>query len=174
MNTQTQQAKTYFNLHTTGIGYLNNIREVKPKKGNPFLACRIAALTGDAKEPEYRYFDVNVVGNDAANLIRRCQNAVNMEKKVLISFVIADLWVDTFTYTTESKYHKKGDVGTMLKGRLININMIKVNGKLVYSSPKEELAQPEPVEQSQQAQAVEALLLPEEILVQEDGNELPF
>lgn len=133
MTTQSTQTTSYFNLHTQGIGYLNNVREVTPKKGKPFLACRIAALTGDAKEPEYRYFDVNVVGEETANLIRRCQNAVNAEKKVLISFVIADLWVDTFTYTTESRYHKKGDVGTMLKGRLIRIKSVKVDGELKYS-----------------------------------------
>lgn len=132
MTTQSKPTSGYFNLHTQGIGYLNNIREVTPKKGKPFLACRIAALTGDAKEPEYRYFDVNVVGEETANLIRRSQNAVDAEKKVLISFVIADLWVDTFTYTTESKYHKKGDVGTMLKGRLIRIKSVKVDGELKY------------------------------------------
>ncbi|MCW9718566.1 STY4534 family ICE replication protein [Avibacterium sp. 21-599] len=132
MTTQSTQNASYFNLHTQGIGYLNNVREVTPKKGKPFLACRIAALTGDAKEPEYRYFDVNVVGEETANLIRRCQDAVNADKKVLISFVIADLWVDTFTYTTESKYHKKGDVGTMLKGRLIRIKSVKVDGELKY------------------------------------------
>jgi len=31
--------KSYFDLHISGIGYLNRIREVKPKKGEPFLAC---------------------------------------------------------------------------------------------------------------------------------------
>ena len=59
MTTQTQQNSTqYFNLHTHGVGYLNDIREVKPKKGNPFWACRIAALVGDTNEPEYRFFDL--------------------------------------------------------------------------------------------------------------------
>ena len=34
----------YFNLYTSGLGYLNRIREVTPKKGEPFLCCDIAAL----------------------------------------------------------------------------------------------------------------------------------
>ena len=45
----------------TGKWYLSRIREVEPKKGNPFLSCQIAALTGSKDDPEYRYFDVNVV-----------------------------------------------------------------------------------------------------------------
>ena len=36
MTTSTE--KSYFDLHITGLGYLNRIREVKPKKGDAFLA----------------------------------------------------------------------------------------------------------------------------------------
>lgn len=135
MTTQTSTQKSYFNLHTTGIGYLNDIRVVKPKKGDELVACRIAALTGSSDNPEYRYLDVNVVGNEAEKLIRRCEEAVNANKKVLISFVVSDLWVDTFTYTADSKYHKKGDTGVALKGRLIRIKMVKVDGELKYQEP---------------------------------------
>lgn len=136
MTTQTSTQKSYFNLHTSGIGYLNDIRVVQPKKGEPFVACRIAALTGSADDPEYRYFDMNVVGTEAEKLIKRCENAVSEKKKVLISFVMADLWVDTFTYTSESKYHKKGDMGVTLKGRLIRVKMIKIDGELKYQEQK--------------------------------------
>lgn len=47
MTTQAQ----FFNLHTRGIGYLNRVREVTAKKGNPFMACTIAALRGDTDSP---------------------------------------------------------------------------------------------------------------------------
>ncbi|MDP8185303.1 STY4534 family ICE replication protein [Phocoenobacter skyensis] len=139
MNTQQTKAQNnFFNLHVTGIGYLNDIREVTPpKKGNPFLACRIAALVGDSSNPEYRYFDCNVVGEKAENLIKRCQNAVQEKKKVLISFTLGDLWTDTFVYSKDSDFHKKGDVGVSLKSRLINIRMIKVDGVLKYKDEKE-------------------------------------
>lgn len=139
MTTQTQQNLTqYFNLHTHGVGYLNDIREVKPKKGNPFWACRIAALVGDTNEPEYRFFDCNIVGAEAEKLIRRCSDAVEAEKKVLISFVMADLWYDTFTYTKDNDYRKKGDVGVSLKSRLIRVKMIKVDGELKYQETKKD------------------------------------
>src|SRR5690606_14410667 len=42
----TSNEKSYFDLHITGLGYLSRIREVKPKKGDSFLACDIAALNG--------------------------------------------------------------------------------------------------------------------------------
>ena len=133
MTTQTQQNSTqYFNLHTHGVGYLNNIREVKPKKGNPFWACRIAALVGDTNEPEYRFFDCNIVGVEAEKLIRRCSDAVETEKKVLISFVLSDLWTDTYTVSKDTKYHKKGDTAVTLKSRLIRVKMIKIDGELRY------------------------------------------
>ncbi|RDE67397.1 MULTISPECIES: STY4534 family ICE replication protein [Aggregatibacter] len=133
MTTQTQQNSTqYFNLHTHGVGYLNNIREVKPKKGNPFWACRIAALVGDTNEPEYRFFDCNIVGAEAEKLIRRCSDAVETEKKVLISFVLSDLWTDTYTVSKDTKYHKKGDTAVTLKSRLIRVKMIKIDGELRY------------------------------------------
>ena len=43
----------YFNLHISGLGYLNRIREVTPKKGDPFLCCDIAALRGEAGNAEH-------------------------------------------------------------------------------------------------------------------------
>ncbi|MDX3904049.1 STY4534 family ICE replication protein [Pasteurella multocida] len=132
MTTQTSTQKNYFNLHTTGFGYLNNIRLVEPKKGNPFYACRVSALVGESDSPEYRYFDMNVVGKETETLIKRCQKAVSEEKKVLVSFVMSDLWFDTFTYPTDSKFHKKGDTGVSLKGRLIRIKMIKIDGEIVH------------------------------------------
>lgn len=134
MNTQ------YFNLHTHGIGYVNDIRTIQPKRGNEFVACRIAALVGDSDDLEYRYFDMNVVGREAEHLIKRCKDAVDQHKKVLIAFVMADLWIDTFTYSTDSKYHKKGDTGVSLKGRLIRVKSIKVDNELKYlEKPKQDV-----------------------------------
>lgn len=58
-NTQAQEAK-YFDLHTTGIGYLNRIREVPIRRGEPFLAVTVAALHGAADSVEYSYIDCKV------------------------------------------------------------------------------------------------------------------
>ena len=130
MTTSSTQ-KPYFDLHVTGLGYVNRIREVKPRKGDAFLACDIAALNGPSDKPEYRYFDVRVSGSDAQHLIRRCDEAVKAERKVLIGFRLGDLWPDLFTYT---KGKKQGEAGVSLKGRLLFVSWIKVDGKLVYKA----------------------------------------
>lgn len=110
-NTQAQEAK-YFDLHTTGIGYLNRIREVPIRRGEPFLAATVAALHGAADSVEYSYIDCKVVGAQAEKLVRRCKEAVEAEKKVLISFRIGDIWADPFTY---EKGEKKGQSGASSK-----------------------------------------------------------
>ncbi len=101
-NTQAQEAK-YFDLHTTGIGYLNRIREVPIRRGEPFLAVTVAALHGAADSVEYSTIDCKVVGAQAEKLVRRCKEAVEAEKKVLISFRIGDIWADPFTYEKGEK-----------------------------------------------------------------------
>ncbi|WP_235378740.1 DUF3577 domain-containing protein, partial [Pseudomonas meliae] len=68
MSNSTNETK-YFDLHTVGIGYLNRIREVKPRKGSPFMAVTVAALKGTSEKPEYAYIDCNVVGCH-----RHCKN----------------------------------------------------------------------------------------------------
>ncbi|MEG7168078.1 DUF3577 domain-containing protein, partial [Pseudomonas aeruginosa] len=93
----TSNEKSYFDLHITGLGYLNRIREVKPKKGDAFLACDIAALNGPSDDVSYVRFDTRVSGSEAQHLVRRCIRAVDAEKKVMIGFRLGDLWTDTFT-----------------------------------------------------------------------------
>jgi len=136
--TQSTQEKQFFDLHTTGIGYLNRIREVSPKKGNPFLACNIAALSGASDDVTYVRFDCRVSGKEAAALVQQYEAAVQQDQKVLISFKIGDLWVDTFTYT---KGDKAGQTGVSLKARLLFISWIKVNGQLVYKAEQPQLEQ---------------------------------
>ena len=54
------------------LWYLNRIREVKPKKGDAFLACDIAALNGPSDDVAYVRFDTRVSGSEAQHLVRRC------------------------------------------------------------------------------------------------------
>ncbi|HAF2412741.1 TPA: DUF3577 domain-containing protein [Salmonella enterica] len=138
MNTSTE--KSFFDLHITGLGYLNRIREVKPKKGEPFLACDIAALNGPSDDVSYVRFDTRVSGTAAQHLIRRCIEAVEAEKKVMIGFRLGDLWTETFTY---SKGKRAGEQGVSLKARLLSVSWIKVDGVLKYK------AEPKPAESEQ-------------------------
>ncbi|MDN8600285.1 DUF3577 domain-containing protein [Citrobacter sp. S2-9] len=121
--------KKYFDLHTRGIGYVNRLRTVTPKKAKPFLACTIAALRGSADEPEYTYIDVRVCNEKACELLESCQDALGQKQKVLIAFTVGDIYPECFTY---EHGEKKGQCGCGIKGRLIKITLIKINGHEVY------------------------------------------
>lgn len=139
--TQTHATK-YFDLHTTGIGYLNRIREVEVRKGKPFLSVTVAALHGCADDVEYSYIDCKVSGSEAERLVRLYSVSLSAGKKVLVSFRIGDLWADAFTYT---KGDKQGQPGASLKGRLLFISWVKVDGELVYQAkPREQQPSTEP------------------------------
>ena len=81
----------YFNLYTSGLGYLNRIREVTPKKANRSCVCDIAALRGEASNAEH-------TGSTAASAVRKRRNwctaidACEQRRKVLIQFRLGDLY----------------------------------------------------------------------------------
>ena len=118
----------YFDLHTTGIGYLNRIREVIPKEGAPFLAVTIAAIHGSVSQVQHTYFECGVYGEQAQNIVRELKVAVEGESKVLIGFTLSDLKADTFTF---KQGDKAGQIGFNLKARLIKIGWAKVDGEPV-------------------------------------------
>ncbi len=59
---QNTQESKFFDLHTRGIGYLNRIREVTVRKGQPFMAVTVAALRGTSDDVEYTHIDCVVRG----------------------------------------------------------------------------------------------------------------
>jgi hypothetical protein len=147
--TDSSNAKRYFDLHTTGLGYLNRLREVKPKRGDPFLACEISALYGPSDDVEYCRFDVKVTGSDAKHLIRQYGNHVKANRKVLVGFKLGDLRLDKFTYPADYRRdpEKAGKPGVSLKARLLFISWIKVDKVLVYKAehrPEQPIAHDEP------------------------------
>ncbi|EAA9319086.1 DUF3577 domain-containing protein [Salmonella enterica] len=129
---QPKPQSSYFNLHIDGLGYLSNIREINTATGS-FLSCTINALHGPTEKPEYTRFDVTVSGKQTSSLIRRCQNAVNEEKKVLIGFKLSNLTADVFTL---AKGDHAGESRASLNARLIKISFIKVGQNMVYKAEK--------------------------------------
>lgn len=125
----------YFDLHTTGVGYVNRIREVKPKKGNAFWACQIAALRGSKSAVEYSYFDCRVSGAEAAKVIKRLEKANQEDKQILVGFKLGDQYSETFVYQSGQK---KGEIGICTKAHLLFIGWVKIDGETVYSAPKKE------------------------------------
>lgn len=121
----------YFDLHTTGIGYLNRVREVTPKEGSPFLAVTLAAIHGSVANVQHTYFECGVYGNETKRIVRELMPAVEDESKVLIGFTLSNLKADAFLF---QQGDKAGQPGVNLKARLIKIAWAKVNGQSVTSA----------------------------------------
>ena len=123
----------YFDLHTTGLGYLNRARVIKPPRGDEFIAVGISALHGNADDVQYTRFDCRVTGRDAQSIVRRLVGAVENERRVLVGFKLSDLYAETFTYKNGER---AGQTGISLKARLIRIYWVKVDGETVYTAPQ--------------------------------------
>lgn len=116
-------------LITRGIGYLSRPKDVTPKDGDPFLSCCVAALAGPVGEPDYRYFDTIVATPEAEHLVRRCVQAIEGDRKVLIAFKLNDMKIDPYIRT---KGERAGEPGASLESTLIHIGLIKIDGTQVY------------------------------------------
>ena len=130
MSEQSQQTSqpSYFNLHVEGVGYLNRVRTVKPKKGQAFLACTVSAMRGSTEDVGYTKFDCRVSGSDAQVIVKKLEGDVTAEKSVIIGFRIADIYPETFTY---EKGERQGQTGVSIKGRLLRVKFAKVNGESI-------------------------------------------
>ncbi len=120
----TNQSKSYFDLHTSGIGFLQRAREVPVKGGRraqPFLAVTVAALIGPAKDPSYRYFDVKVSGAEAKKLVQQYIGVDEPRQCPLVRFRIGDLWGDAYIRPSGER---KGEAAASLKGRLLKAELI--------------------------------------------------
>ena len=121
------QETNYFDLHVSGIGYLNRVREVPVKRAQPFFAVDISALHGNSEDVQYTRFDCRVSGSDAKAIIEQLMPVIKDDNnRVLVGFKLGDLYVDTFTYKSGDK---AGETGVSLKSRLLRIDWVKVNGK---------------------------------------------
>lgn len=116
----------YFDLHTTGIGYLSRVREVTPEGGDPFLGITIAALRGSVGNVQYTHFECSVSGRKAQATVRELRSAVEGKLKVLIGFTLSNLHAESFTYQNGDK---AGQPGVRLKARLLRIAYVKVDGQ---------------------------------------------
>lgn len=123
------ESQKYFDLHTTGIGYLNRVREVTPKEGNPFLSVTIAALRGSVDNVQYTHFECRVSGRQAQEIVRQVKPAIEGKLKVLIGFTLSDLYGETFTFKSGDK---AGETGISLKARLLRVSWAKVDGQPFY------------------------------------------
>ena len=128
-----EKTEKYFDLHTTGVGYLNRVREVTPEGGTPFLAVNIAALRGSTDNVQYTHFECSVAGSKAQATVRELQSAVEGQLKVLIGFTLSNVHGEPFTYKNGDK---AGQPGVSLKARLLRISYAKVDGQPFVTEQK--------------------------------------
>lgn len=134
----TSDKPEFFNFHAKGVAYLNRAREVEVENGDPYLSCTLAVLTGPKSKVKYRYVDCRVVGEKAEELVQKYLSIINDEdRKVLAGCRIGDLWTDAFIF---QKGPKQGKPGANLKGRLLFLEWIKIDGQYVYVSAESESA----------------------------------
>lgn len=125
----------YFDLHTRGLGYMGRVREVAVKRGGTFMACDISALHGSSDSVEYTKFDCRVSGQEAERVVKKAMQAANdRDRKVLVGFTIGDIYPEAFEY---AKGEKAGTTGVEIKGRLLKVAFLKVDGETVYTAPKQ-------------------------------------
>ncbi|PTB17776.1 hypothetical protein C9I57_26530 [Trinickia symbiotica] len=139
---EASQTKKYFDLHLSGLGYLSRVREVTSSgraKAKPFLACSIAAFHGDPNVENgivYLNLDLIVSGIKAKEAIALVTaDANDRDTKVLVGFRAGDHYISTYEI---KKGDRAGQMGTVLKGRLLKVFWIKVNGELVYQDEQED------------------------------------
>lgn len=126
--TPSQAQPSFFDLHVEGVGYLNRVRTVRPKKGQEFLACTISAMRGAATQVEYTKFDCRVSGAQARYIVQFLEPWVVAKKPVIIGFKLGDIYPEVFTY---EKGDRKGQQGVSIKGRLLKVKFAKVDGQAV-------------------------------------------
>lgn len=136
------QQEHFFNLHVSGVGYMSRIRWVKPngrgRKGESFLACAISALRGSSDSPDYTYFDLRVSSEEAIYLVEKYQKDVEERRKVLVSFRVGDIYVRPYEREVRDQDGRptgEKELAGLIKGRLILIHTIKIDGVLVYKRP---------------------------------------
>lgn len=132
-NTTTQAQNQFFDLHLKGLGYINRFREVQPKnkKSKPFCAVTIGFLRGDSDEVEYTYVDTIIRNSKVCEILKQYQDAINnRDSKVLGVLTVSDIYAEVFESNDGPK--------PTIKGRLIGMRQLKVNGEVVYKHQTEE------------------------------------
>lgn len=150
MNAQSDNASTYFNLHFSGIGYLNRVRWVETKRGNrkadPFLSCAVNALHGSADNPNYTYFDLKVSGAEAVEIIANLAADLEAQRKVIVSFKGGDIYPHLYQRQARDQQGNRlnhTEPAALIKGRLLVVYTVSVDGEVVYRRPRTDDAEAE-------------------------------
>lgn len=133
MTTQTQNTHQYFNLHTKGVGYINRFREgeVKTQAGKfKFCSVTVGFLRGSADNVQYTYVDCIIRNAEICEVLKAKQDNINGDNKVLAVVTVGDIYAETFEHN--------GKTLAGMKGRLIGMTQLKVDGQIVWHKAESE------------------------------------
>ena len=128
--------QSFYDLYINGIGFLDRIRMVTPKNGNPFMAVTVGLQDGEVVEGDYSkvsttYLDCRVAGSRAFNILNDhvLQEDVDQANTVIRAVVkTGGLDAEMFTYEQGSK---QGQNGVSLKSRLLQVTHLYIAGNAV-------------------------------------------
>ena len=126
---QASRPQTAFDLIIEGVGYLNRIRAVTPKKGPTYTACTVNAMMGTADAVEYVSIDCRIVGKQALAAVQLLQADVAAKRKVIIGFRGGDPKPEFYEYKDQTTGETRSASG--LKARLLQLTFAKVDGEKV-------------------------------------------
>lgn len=167
--TANSNQNAHFNLHLSGVGYLNRVRWVKTsscggRKAEPFLACSISAMHGSSDEPSYTYLDLRVSGREAIEMVDQLGADVDAKRKVFVSFRVGDIYPHLYERSVRDQSGKptgEKETAAIIKGRLLLLNSITIDGERVYTRESEQEpasgAAPQPVQTSQEPEPAQAM-----------------
>lgn len=125
--TQATRPQAAFDLIIEGVGYLNRIRLVTPKKGPAYTACTVNAMMGTAEAIEYVSIDCRIVGKQALEAVQQLKAAVAAKRKVIVGFRAGDPKPEFYEYKDQTTGETKN--GSGLKARLLQLTFAKVDGE---------------------------------------------
>lgn len=136
----------YIDMHTSVLGYASRIREVSVRKGSPFMAVNIRGMHGEKGAQDgitYVPFDVKATTVETDQLLRQMMaDANDPNLRMMVQVKIGDFYPECFTQT---KGDRAGELVTVLRGRLLQINRVWIKPakgdeqqgwKLAYEHPR--------------------------------------
>jgi len=130
--TNSNQENQYFNNSTTSPCYINQIKWIKPKRGDAFLSVKAALLDGLVSSPGYENIDLIVKGNQAKEVLQMFEEnwPTYEQDKGSRNKIFANIRFGSIGTKPYLNKEKKPD--SVLSGSLIKIAYCKVNDEVVY------------------------------------------
>ena len=127
-NQANQEAQiNYFNFTADAVAYVNEVKRVKPNRGNPFIALKVAILEG--ANGDKAYCDLILVGKQAQEVIFALENEWPQGYQNYGSAWFAGLRIGSLY--AKPYLSKKGEPKAVLGGRLIAIKWLEIGDEQI-------------------------------------------